>query len=126
MNLDSLKFKIYDENARVFNLKKERIKHPDREGVSMYRYSSMKTRESYKQIVSSVPLMKGAVILYGVNGTGKRPLDCIWSESFLREKFSKTLKTGTDGEKTDRFSWMESLLLSGKYREIEIFTTSDF
>ena len=119
---------VIDSNKGLnFNLVKEKILTPETlKKQTSFVYSKLKTRNIYKDLLSSIPRWKGAVIIYGETADKLTPIDCIYSENNLREKFSTGTKSTSDGQKLDRFSWMENLLLSGQFKTLKIFTTTSF
>jgi hypothetical protein len=121
------KFKVDFKQGLSFKLQKEKVVvSTDPEIKYSYIYSRTKTLSVYKDILSSLPLWKGAVIIYGHNSDLLKPIDCTYSEYNLKETFSKKLKKSTEGEDVSRFLWMEDLLLKGNYKELIIIPTQTF
>ena len=121
------KFKIDFKQAKSFKLQKEKqIVQTNPEIKYAYIYSRIKTIAIYKNILSSMPVWKGAVIIYGQNGDILKPIDCTYSQYNLKETFSKNLKKSAEGNDVSRFLWMEELLLKGNYKELLIITTQSF
>ena len=121
------KFKIDFKQAKSFKLQKEKqIVQTNPEIKYAYIYSRIKTIAIYKNILSSMPVWKGTVIIYGQNGDILKPIDCTYSQYNLKETFSKNLKKSAEGNDVSRFLWMEELLLKGNYKELLIFTTQTF
>jgi hypothetical protein len=120
-------FKITSNKCLTFSLKKEKVlTHDTTENHYSYIYSKVKTRNIYTEILTLIPKWKGAIIIYGKMDNLIKPIDFIFSEHNLKETFSKSLLKSAAGEMTDRYSWLENLLLSKKFKEILIFTTTSF
>lgn len=121
------KIKIDFTKGFIFHLQKEKVLIPKNNRlVSSFSYSQVKTKTSYKEILSLIPKWNGAVVIYGQVGESITPVDFTCSEYNLQEKFSTTQKKSVSGQVIDRFSWMEELLLSNQYKQLRIFTTTDF
>lgn len=135
-------FRIDSNKSFTFSLKKERklipaatkdpanpdstkdLPEPEKPKKKyFYEYSPEKTKKTYKEFLLQIPKWKGAVIIYGINENETKHIDCIYSNYNLRETFSKSVRT-IENEKTNRFSWMEWLLLTQQYKDLKIYTAS--
>ncbi len=116
--------KISQDKSMEFTLRKSRFYLPAAEKQTYrYQYDESRTRRLYIEICRQIPRYKGAVVIYGSKDHHKILLDCIQSQSNLRERFSNsTLSIGN--QPMSRFAWMVSLLQSGIYDNLTIFYTS--
>ena len=127
MENSPIKIKIDNNNALKLNLQKEKVLIlNDSVQKYTYIYDRIATFKMYKEILSSLPKWKGAVVLYGQSGDQTKLIDCMHSDNSLKESFAKSFKKSSAGEMVDRYSWLENLLLSKQFSEIKFFTSTTF
>jgi len=116
--------KISQDKSMEFMLKKSRIYLPSAEKLSYrYHYDESRTRSHLIEICKQIPRYKGAVVVYGNKQNKMILLDCIQSQTNLREIFLSSTIRKKD-QLMNRFAWMVSLLQSKIYDNITVFYTN--